>query len=41
MKVSWFSTGVSSFVACYLTKDIDKIMQDCGIACELALEVEE
>lgn len=26
MKVSWFSTGVSSFVACYLTKDIDKIM---------------
>lgn len=26
MKVSWFSTGVSSFVACYLTKDLDKIM---------------
>lgn len=26
MKVCWFSTGVSSFVACYLTKDIDKII---------------
>ena len=26
MKVSWFSSGVSSFVACYLTKDIDRII---------------
>ena len=26
MKVAWFSTGVSSFVACYLVPDIDKIM---------------
>ena len=26
MKVAWFSTGVSSFIACYLAKDIDKIM---------------
>jgi len=26
MKVCWFSCGVSSFVACYLTKDIDKII---------------
>lgn len=26
MKVCWFSTGVSSFVACYLAKDIDKII---------------
>lgn len=26
MKISWFSCGVSSFVACYLTKDIDKII---------------
>jgi hypothetical protein len=24
MKVCWFSCGVSSFVACYLAKDIDK-----------------
>lgn len=24
MKVCWFSTGVSSFVACYLAKDVDK-----------------
>jgi hypothetical protein len=26
MKVCWFSTGVSSFVACYLAKDIDKVI---------------
>ena len=26
MKVCWFSCGVSSFVACYLTKNIDKII---------------
>jgi len=26
MKVSWFSSGVSSFVACYLSKDIDRII---------------
>ena len=26
VKVCWFSTGVSSFVACYLAKDIDKII---------------
>jgi len=26
MKVCWFSTGISSFVACYLSKDIDKII---------------
>jgi hypothetical protein len=26
MKVCWFSTGISSFVACYLTPDIDKII---------------
>lgn len=26
MKVCWFSTGVSSFVACYLSKDVDKII---------------
>lgn len=26
MKVCWFSTGVSSFIACYLTRDIDKII---------------
>lgn len=26
MKISWFSAGVSSFIACYLEKDIDKIM---------------
>ncbi|ADO38100.1 hypothetical protein [Eubacterium callanderi] len=26
MKVAWFSTGVSSFIACYLTTDIEKIM---------------
>ena len=26
MKVCWFSTGASSFMACYLTKDIDKII---------------
>jgi hypothetical protein len=26
MKVCWFSTGVSSFVACYLTPDVDKII---------------
>lgn len=26
MKVCWFSCGISSFVACYLSKDIDKII---------------
>ena len=26
MKVCWFSTGISSFVACYLAKDIDEII---------------
>ena len=26
MKVCWFSTGISSFVACYIAKDIDKII---------------
>ena len=26
MKVCWFSTGISSFVACYLSKGIDKII---------------
>lgn len=26
LKVAWFSAGVSSFVACYLTKDIDRII---------------
>lgn len=26
VKVCWFSTGVSSFVACYLAKDADKII---------------
>jgi hypothetical protein len=26
MKVCWFSTGVSSLIACYLTHDIDKII---------------
>ena len=26
MKVCWFSTGVSSFVACYLAKDVDKVI---------------
>ena len=26
MKVCWFSTGVSSFMACYLASDIDKIL---------------
>lgn len=26
MKVCWFSCGVSSFVACYLAKDIDEII---------------
>jgi len=26
MKIAWFSTGVSSFVACRLTSDIDKIL---------------
>ena len=26
MKVCWFSTGVSSFIACYLAKDVDKII---------------
>lgn len=26
MKVCWFSTGISSFVACYLAEDIDEII---------------
>lgn len=26
MKICWFSCGVSSFVACYLSKDIDEII---------------
>ena len=26
MRVAWFSAGVSSFIACYLSKDIDKII---------------
>lgn len=26
MKVCWFSTGLSSFVACYLAKDVDEII---------------
>lgn len=26
MKVCWFSCGVSSFIACYLSKDIDEII---------------
>lgn len=26
MKICWFSTGISSFVACYLTKDVDEII---------------
>lgn len=26
MKVCWFSCGISSFVACYLSKDIDDII---------------
>lgn len=26
MKICWFSCGISSFVACYLAKDIDKII---------------
>lgn len=26
MKVCWFSTGISSFVACYLSKDVDEII---------------
>lgn len=26
VKVSWFSTGISSFVACYLEKDVDAII---------------
>jgi len=26
MKVCWFSCGVSSFLACYLAKDVDKII---------------
>ena len=46
MKVCWFSTGISSFIAAYLTPDLDEldpsrghkqdeISEDCGIACEL------
>lgn len=26
VKICWFSTGVSSFIACYLTPDVDKII---------------
>ena len=26
MKVCWFSTGISSFVACYLANDVDEII---------------
>lgn len=26
MKVCWFSTGISSFAACYLAKDVDEII---------------
>lgn len=26
MKICWFSCGISSFIACYLAKDIDKII---------------
>ena len=26
MKVCWFSTGISSFIACYLAKDVDEII---------------
>ena len=26
MKVCWFSTGISSFVACYFAKDVDEII---------------
>lgn len=26
MKVCWFSTGISSFVACYLAQDVDEII---------------
>lgn len=26
MKICWFSSGISSFMACYLTKDIDRII---------------
>lgn len=26
MKIAWFSTGISSFVACYIAKDIDEII---------------
>ena len=26
MKICWFSTGISSFVACYLAKDVDEII---------------
>lgn len=26
VKVCWFSTGVSSFIACYLAKDVDRII---------------
>lgn len=26
MKICWFSAGVSSFVACYISRDIDKII---------------
>lgn len=38
IKICWFSTGISSFVACYLAKDI---MEDCGIACQLVLKDRE
>ncbi len=26
MKICWFSTGISSFIACYLSQDIDEII---------------
>ena len=26
MKICWFSCGISSFVACYLAKDVDEII---------------
>ena len=26
LKICWFSTGISSFVACYLAKDVDEII---------------
>ena len=26
MKICWFSTGISSFIACYLSQDIDEMI---------------